>query len=61
MPLEPDLRGRYDARLYFNFIDAAHIGHITKNEFLQLGKLGAVEALYESSERTGGPGPYKGV
>jgi len=44
-------KGRFDARLHFNFLDAPHVGHITRNEFLQLGKLGAVEALHASSER----------
>jgi len=44
-------KGRFDPRLLFNFLDASHVGHITKNEFLQLGKLGAVEALRISSER----------
>ena len=29
----------------------AQVGHITRNEFLQLGKLGAVAALQKSSER----------
>mmetsp|Transcript_70838 Transcript_70838/g.125077 ORF Transcript_70838/g.125077 Transcript_70838/m.125077 type:complete len:1116 (-) Transcript_70838:13-3360(-) len=44
-------KGKFDSRLHFNFLDAAHVGHITRNEFLQLGKLGAVEALHASSER----------
>jgi len=44
-------KGRFDPRLLFNFLDASHVGHITRNEFVQLGKLGAVEALQISSER----------
>ncbi|CAE8624761.1 unnamed protein product, partial [Polarella glacialis] len=44
-------KGKFDLRLHFNFLDAAHVGHITKNEFLQLGKLGVVEFLHTSSER----------
>lgn len=44
-------KGRFDPRLLFNFLDASHVGHLTANEFLQLGKLGAVEALRSSSER----------
>ncbi|CAJ1424545.1 unnamed protein product, partial [Effrenium voratum] len=44
-------KGRFDPRLLFNFLDASHVGHITRNEFLQLGKLGAVEALHITSER----------
>jgi len=46
-----NFKGRFDPRLLFNFLDASHVGHITRNEFLQLGKLGAVEALRISSER----------
>lgn len=44
-------KGRFDPRLLFNFLDASHVGHITRNEFVQLGKLGAVEALQMSSDK----------
>eukprot|EP00913_Durusdinium_trenchii_P007043 g6626.t1 len=44
-------KGKFDPRLLFNFLDASHVQHITKKEFRQLGKLGAVEALQLSSER----------
>eukprot|EP00931_Biecheleriopsis_adriatica_P086249 TRINITY_DN60960_c0_g1_i1.p1 TRINITY_DN60960_c0_g1~~TRINITY_DN60960_c0_g1_i1.p1 ORF type:complete len:1143 (-),score=354.31 TRINITY_DN60960_c0_g1_i1:9-3029(-) len=44
-------KGKFDSRLHFNFLDAAHVGHITRPEFMQLAKLGAVEALHASSER----------
>eukprot|EP00933_Yihiella_yeosuensis_P035707 TRINITY_DN29294_c0_g1_i1.p1 TRINITY_DN29294_c0_g1~~TRINITY_DN29294_c0_g1_i1.p1 ORF type:complete len:1123 (-),score=308.10 TRINITY_DN29294_c0_g1_i1:59-3427(-) len=42
-------KGKFDSRLHFSFLDAAHVGRITINEFKLLGTLGAVEALHYAS------------
>jgi len=39
-----------DPRLLFNFLDAMHVGCVTRNEFVQMGKLDAVDELQERTE-----------
>merc|ERR1712217_159018 len=46
--------GNYDPRFAFNFLDAMHVGRITRSEFMLLENLDACDALDQCRELMGG-------